>query len=150
MAQMTRKRDARRPITTLCVAAILISSPVMGAELLVRVTAPSAVSGEIGCSLFSTAETFPLKPDQAIAQWQPAAPERECRFKNIAPGQYAVAVSHDRNGNRRLDENFFGMPTEAWGVSRNVRPSLRAPRFEEAAISVVPDGVTEISIEVIE
>lgn len=147
MLQLAGKRNALRPIL---VATIFISNPVMGAELLVRVTAPSAMSGEIGCSLFSAPETFPLKPDQAISQWQPAAPERECRFKNIAPGQYAIAVSHDRNGNRRLDENFFGIPTEAWGVSRNVRPSLRAPRFDEAAVSVATEGVTEISIEVIE
>ena len=51
-------------------------------------------------------------------------------------GTYAVAASHDANGNGRTDTNWVGIPTEAWGVSNNVRPRLRAPRFEEAAFEL--------------
>jgi uncharacterized protein (DUF2141 family) len=40
------------------------------------------------------------------------------------------------------------MPKEAWGVSRNARPTLRAPRFDEAAIAIEGGGVTELTIEV--
>jgi uncharacterized protein (DUF2141 family) len=65
-----------------------------------------------------------------------------CRFEALAPGDYAVAVSHDLNGNKKADTNFVGIPTEAWGVSNNVRPGLRAPRFDEARFSVPAEGAT--------
>ncbi|WP_198148187.1 DUF2141 domain-containing protein [Elstera litoralis] len=150
MPQSQQRRRAHGRILVLLTAGMLLSTPAWAGEIVARITAPGAVTGEIGCSLFSKPETFPLKPDQAVTLWLPAAPETACRFTNIAPGRYALAVSHDRNGNRRLDENFFGIPTEAWGVSGNIRPSLRAPRFDEAAFSVAADGTTEIAIEVLE
>jgi uncharacterized protein (DUF2141 family) len=32
--------------------------------------------------------------------------------------------------NRKLDTNFLGIPAEQWGASNQVRPNLRAPRFD--------------------
>jgi len=34
----------------------------------------------------------------------------------------------------------LGAAIEPWGVSNNVRPSLRAPRFDEAAFKVPADA----------
>lgn len=70
-----------------------------------------------------------------------------CRFADVAPGRYAVSVVHDLNGNRRIDTTLIGLPTEAWGVSKGVRPTLRAPRFDEAAF-VVQDGDGETVLDV--
>jgi uncharacterized protein (DUF2141 family) len=55
-------------------------------------------------------------------------------------GSYAVSIGHDLNGNKRVDTNFIGLPTEQWGVSNNARPSLRAPRFDEAVFKVAADA----------
>lgn len=77
----------------------------------------------------------------------PAAPLVECRFKDVAPGPFAVAVSVDWNGNRKTDKNLFGIPTEPWGVSNNVRPSLRPPRFDEAS-GTMPEGDLRIEVKV--
>ncbi len=56
-------------------------------------------------------------------------------------------LSHDLNGNLKKDRNFVGMPKEAWSVSNNVHPSMRAPRFEDAAVRIA-GGPVEIGIEV--
>lgn len=63
-------------------------------------------------------------------------------------GRHAVAIGHDLNGNQRVDTNFLGMPKEAWGVSRNPRPALRAPRFDEAAfeVSAGVDQVIDVTV----
>jgi len=45
-------------------------------------------------------------------------------------------VFHDENNNALLDKNFFGIPTENYGFSQNVRGTLGAPEFEAAAFSV--------------
>ncbi|MBC7840903.1 MAG: DUF2141 domain-containing protein [Gemmatimonadaceae bacterium] len=55
------------------------------------------------------------------------------------PGIFAVAVHHDANTNGRMDANFFGMPKEGYGVSNDVRPKFRAPRFAEAAVQIRHD-----------
>jgi len=42
-------------------------------------------------------------------------------FRNLSKGQYAVAIFHDENSNRKLDENFLGFATEGRGFSNNSR-----------------------------
>jgi uncharacterized protein (DUF2141 family) len=38
-------------------------------------------------------------------------------------------VAHDLNGNHKTGTNWVGLPLEPWGVTNNVRPILRAPKF---------------------
>ena len=57
-------------------------------------------------------------------------------FENLPAGVYAIAAFLDENGNRKLDTNFFGIPTEKYGFSNNVRPMMRAPTFKEASFTV--------------
>ena len=71
-----------------------------------------------------------------------------CRFTSIEPGQYAVAAMHDLNGHHRTDTKMFGIPTEDWGVSNNIRPRLRAPNFDEAAFSVAEGKTVAFEITV--
>ena len=70
-----------------------------------------------------------------------------CRFPDVAPGGHAVSVGHDLNGNKRVDVDLLGRPNEPWGVSNNVRPTLRAPRFEEALFKV-PEGSADVIVEI--
>jgi uncharacterized protein (DUF2141 family) len=116
-------------------------------EVLVRVASPG--SGQVGCTLYGSEAGFPMDASTGRAQqWHPAAAEVICRFEALSPGTYAVATSHDLNGNKIVDTNFVGMPKEAWGVSRNARPTLRAPKFAEAAFKVDAGDITRITIEV--
>ncbi len=110
------------------------------ADLIVRVSGLAAPLGQVGCSLFAGAAGFPMDSTGARTLWLPADPQGvTCRFTDVPEGRYAVAIGHDRNGNRRVDTNLVGLPTEQWGVSNQVRPLLRAPRFDEAAIGIAAD-----------
>ncbi|MCP5397019.1 MAG: DUF2141 domain-containing protein [Sphingomonadaceae bacterium] len=40
-------------------------------------------------------------------------------FPDVAPGQYAVTIQHDEDGDGKMDTNFIGMPKEGVGVSNN-------------------------------
>lgn len=62
-------------------------------------------------------------------------------FDDVAPGRYAVMVTHDENGNGRLDTNIVGMPVEGYGFSNNPNV-MRKPTFEEAAFDVADDNVS--------
>ena len=58
----------------------------------------------------------------------------------LAPGEWAVALSQDTNDNDKLDKNFLGIPTEPYAFSNNVRPRFAAPNFEECKFTVAGPG----------
>jgi uncharacterized protein (DUF2141 family) len=62
------------------------------------------------------------------------------RLEHVPQGRYVVAVSQDANENRLLDTGFFGIPTEAYGFSRDARGTFGPPDFDEAAFDF--DGRT--------
>lgn len=133
------RRDPRKALlVALLVTAGSVSS---AAEIVVRVSGLSEPLGQVGCSLFAGATGFPMDNNSARNLWLPAdAKGVTCRFSDVSEGSYAVSIGHDLNGNKRVDMNFVGLPTEQWGVSNNVRPSLRAPRFDEATFKVAADA----------
>ncbi|MBD1846926.1 DUF2141 domain-containing protein [Cyanobacteria bacterium FACHB-63] len=100
--------------------------------------------GQVCVSLFAGSQGFPDKSDRAVrAQCVPVEKGRTAvTFQNLALGNYAIAVYHDRNGNGRLDRNFVGIPTEGFGFSRNPVIRTGAPRFSEAAVFVAGTDTT--------
>lgn len=138
----------RPPHAAALVLTTCVLMPSHAADLLVRVSGLAEPLGQVGCTLFSGPAGFPMDSGNARVIWQPAdAKGVSCRFSNLPEGRYAVSVGHDVNGNKKVDTNLFGIPTEQWGVSNNVRPSLRAPRFEEAEFKITAE-VKELSLDI--
>lgn len=52
------------------------------------------------------------------------------------PGIYAIAIYHDKNGNRLFDKNFLGLPAEPYGISNNPPINFGPPSLEESAFKV--------------
>ena len=128
-------------LSPLIAAAFSLPMTASAAELLVRITGLSEPLGQVGCSLFAGPAGFPMDNAGARQLWQAAdAKGVTCRYSDVPEGTYAVSIGHDLNGNKRVDTNFVGLPTEQWGVSNNVRPNLRAPRFDEAMFKVAADA----------
>lgn len=92
--------------------------------------------GSIRCAVFDEggANGFPSMPSKAVdrAVFPVEEGTHRTRLRVPGTGTYAVSCTHDANDNEKLDTNFLGIPKEGWGVSRGVRPAMRAPRFEEA------------------
>jgi uncharacterized protein (DUF2141 family) len=64
----------------------------------------------------------------------------------LAPGDYAVRVIHDENGNGILDrDGWLTTPTESYGYSRNARARVSAVEFDEAFVKL---GDEPLSIEI--
>jgi uncharacterized protein (DUF2141 family) len=116
--------------------------------LTVVVTGASQDGGRIGAALFASADGF-LKDDQAAQRFvrERTAPVDSFVFRGLAPGHYAIAAFHDVNSNGKIDKNLFGAPKESWGTSGDVRPKLRAPRFDEARVEVAGDVRVEIVVK---
>jgi uncharacterized protein (DUF2141 family) len=67
-------------------------------------------------------------------------------FSGLKPGTYAVAVVDDQNGDHKLNKDFFGIPQEGFGISKNppVSISTGTPKFNNASFEV--DKNTSINI----
>lgn len=145
---MNSKRIARHRAFFLVISCFLAAQLSAG-EIVVKITGISESSGQIGCALFKSADGFPMNNAVAQQLWQPAnLGGVTCRFADVPDGSYAASVSHDLNGNRKVDTNFLGIPTEAWGVSNNTRPLMRAPRFDEALFKMKEGKDLTIEIRV--
>lgn len=65
-------------------------------------------------------------------------------FTDVAPGNYGIALFHDKNGNKIMDYESNGMPKEMFGVSNN-NMSMGPPRWEDAKFEV---GSEPIKMEI--
>lgn len=65
----------------------------------------------------------------------PAGPGVTMHFPGIAPGDYAMTVLHDENGNAKADM-MMGIPREGIGFSRNPRLTFGPPGFDAARITI--------------
>lgn len=65
----------------------------------------------------------------------------------LAPGDYAVSLIHDENGNGKLDTNFLGIPTEGVGFSKNPKLSFGPPTYVASRFDVTGDTVEPIRMK---
>ncbi len=118
-------------------------------EITVFVKNVDSDEGNVDCALFPSEAGFPMDASYGKQIRQSARTGTvECRFENLPAGTYAVAVSHDENENGKTDTNLLGIPKEAWGVSNNARPRMRAPRFAEAAFELAEGQALTLDITV--
>ena len=94
-------------------------------------------TGEVDCALFASAEGFPGDTGKAIKTTKSKIEngQRVCTFSGVDPGDYAVSVFHDENGNGKLDRNFMGMPKEGVGASNDAAGRFGPPKFDDARFS---------------
>jgi len=52
--------------------------------------------------------------------------------KGLPFGEYAIKVFHDEDGDREMDTNFIGAPTEDYGFSNNARGNFGPASWEDA------------------
>jgi uncharacterized protein (DUF2141 family) len=129
--------SAYRPLCH-AIAILGIAGAIQAEEVRVTVTGiDERKGGEIGIALYPGPSGFPMESLKASCVWLKAdATNITHSFRDLKPGTYAIAVSHDLNGNHVTDTSWVGIPKEPWGVSKNIRPRMRAPRFEECSFSL--------------
>ncbi|MBI1875032.1 MAG: DUF2141 domain-containing protein [Acidobacteria bacterium] len=119
-----------------------------GVKLIVRIAGFPNDRGSAGIALWKAPRGFPEDIEHAIRTIYVSIHNHTATttFEGVAPGIYAVTVLHDQNDNRKFDKNPLGIPREAWGVSGNVRPRMRAPRFAEARFRLEKDLAIDIRV----
>ena len=119
----------------LALAAMAWPAAAVATDVEVHIRTVSSTAGEVRALLFGRDNWLSDNPSYAAKV--PARPgEVVVVVRNVQPGTYGVFGHHDADGNGDVTRNFLGLPVEGIGFSNGVRIGLRAPRFDEAAISV--------------
>jgi len=120
-------------------------------ETTVRVVVSNVVKphGVLLAGAYSDAETW-LGPRTVASKEVPVAGnilDNSVTFEmSLPPGNYAISVLQDLNGNRKLDTNFLGIPTEPSGSSNDAPAKWSAPKFKDAVVTVA-DQPMELHIK---
>jgi len=104
--------------------------------------------GTLYLSLYNGEKGFPKDPKAAfrITYARIVNGISTFRLDHLPKGTYAVACYHDENGNGKLDNNFFGIPTEGTGASNNATGFMGPPRFRDAKFTLDRDTAITIRI----
>ena len=88
-------------------------------------------------------DNFPgcIDDARALLRSVPAG-ARSVAFDALPVGDYAIAVIHDENGNRKLD-TLLGIPREGFGFSRNPAIGFGPPRFSAARFLLDKNGTAQ-------
>ena len=108
--------------------------------LTVRVEGIAHRKGEVGVALFNNKLGYPVHIEHAYEnEWvelKEGQENLEVVFDTIPPGEYAISVMHDENGNRMLERSTMGFPKEGVGFSNDQRVVLSAPKFAKAKFNL--------------
>ncbi len=115
-------------------------------DTVVRVVVTNVVKqdGVLLAGAYSTPETW-LGAITVVSKDVPVAgnvTNGTVSFEMLLPaGTYALSVLQDMNGNRKLDTNMIGIPTEASGSSNDAPARWSAPKFRDAVFTVGDEPV---------
>lgn len=99
-----------------------------------------SAKGMLRICLTAAPDNFPsCVDDRNATRRSVSAGTASLRFDGLPHGDYAVAVIHDENGNKKLD-TFAGIPREGFGFSRNPPIGFGPPRFSAARFGITTDA----------
>jgi uncharacterized protein (DUF2141 family) len=122
-------------------AASLVAAPLpaSAADLAVTVENVRGDNGALRVGLYATEADYRKTAFRQL-QVAPRPGTVAFRFDGLPPGEYAIAMYHDRNGNGKLDSNLMGIPGEPYGFTGDGRSTLGPPDWKSAKFRVAEDG----------
>ena len=90
--------------------------------------------GNIALLLFQGKEGFPDNETNAVREMVVKIKVKRpvIIIDSLPYGNYAVSLMQDLNDNNQMDENFFGLPEEPFGMSNVETVGFFKPTFEDA------------------
>jgi len=113
------------------IIALAMAAPLAAQTLEVEIQGVRSSKGAVQADIYAP-------PRRHIAkQLIPAkAGGMKVRFTDLPPGDYAVLLYHDENGNGRLDTGPLRLPTEGYAFSQDARARLGPPSFDKMRVTV--------------
>lgn len=126
----------------------LLAGSARAADMELELSGLASAEGQVLVAVFASAEDWLKKP--VLVARAAASEHKEGRLLiklgNLPAGRLALNVTHDLNGNGRLDMNAMRMPTEPFAFSNQATGMFGPPKFEAALFEVKADGRLTVSL----
>ena len=106
-------------------------------DLKVTVTNLNTLKGNIQIGLYNNPNSFPEKTKEFKA-YSKAVTNNTMTIvlKDLIKDDYAISLYHDINSDGKCNLNFLGIPIEPYGFSKNFKPVLSKPSFNDCKIEL--------------
>ncbi len=141
----TRGKAVKQFFRLIVTAIFLTGGMAEAANLTVEVVGTKNAKGKILVAVYNRAEDF-LKHPMRTAAVDAQPGKVQIVISDLLPGDYALSVFQDENGNGELDTNPIGMPIESYGFSKDASGSFGPPNFEVSLIHL-PEAGNQITIK---
>jgi len=130
-----------------CLYALLLTQGIAAETLKIVVSNITKAEGSIMVAVAAGKEGFESDQEPAAAMIEPAR-LGEIIFvaADLPPGEYAIRVMHDVNGNGELDSNFVGMPVEPWAMSNNARGRFGPPKWKNVKFDLQTETTQSLKL----
>ncbi len=87
-------------------------------------------AGNVVIKLFNSKESYSTKGAKAFMEKSAEIKDQKAKaaFTDFMPGEYAIKLYHDKNGNGKHDKNFLGIPKEDYTFSNNAIGAMGPPK----------------------
>ena len=125
--------------TTAAIETIVDTEPIPEARttpsvipLTVIITNLESPTAPVELSIYGVKNKFPAADGQLKKyRFKPKNGKLTAKLNNISYGEFAIAIYQDNNNNGEIDKNFIGIPTERYAFSKNFKPTIKAPCFND-------------------
>jgi len=132
-----------RSLSLAAVAALSLAAPAMAEDVTVTLTGVEARGGVLLAALQTRGQFMQAAGAHGERIAAPAAGAVRVTFRDVAPGDYALMVLHDEDGDGQMKMNGY-MPGEGWAMVNG--DSLRATPTFDLVKFTVPAGGARISV----
>lgn len=121
------------------------AAPGGAGAIALRLAGFRSAEGQALIAVYRGEDGFPTKPDRAWRKLAAKIADGRVRVElpDVPPGEYAVVVVHDENGNNDLDTSWIGIPKEGIGASNNAKGRMGPPRWRDAKFTVTAAGAEQ-------
>ncbi len=119
-----------------CALPVTISAPAFAGDVTVTINGVQAGKGDIYVSLQKQNEFMQNRGSYGVIVQAPKAAEQKVVIKDVAAGEYSIAVWHDTNGDGAFTRAENGVPLDGWTMVN--ASALRGPPVWDQIRFLVP------------
>lgn len=109
-------------------------------DLKISVTNIHTLKGSIEMGVFNNSQSFLHKGKEYKTYSQKVTNDTMVFLLNgFKKDNYAISIYHDVNSDDECNLSFWGIPVEPYGFSRNFKPKLSKPSFNDCKINASQD-----------
>ena len=142
--QTSSRQPSRRSALRLAPLVLMLALPLAAsaADLDLKIGPVNLAQGSVRVAVYDSSDNFRKTAVQQLAAAATVG-TMTIKFSNLKPGDYAVAVYHDVNGNEKLDSNLLGLPKEPYGFSVVTGTLMGPPGWKDVKFALPESGAEQ-------